>query len=289
MLDYDLIKTNTIADTTIMKAIQIKEFGSADMLQIIQTDKPQIGENEVLIKVSAAGLNRADIAQREGRYPPPEGASELPGLEVSGTVEQSNSDKWNVGDRVCALLAGGGYAEYCVVHEGSCLSVPKGIDIVEAAALPEAIFTVWNNIFDIGQFKAGDTVLVHGGSSGIGTMAIQMIKAMGGTAIVTAGNKEKCDACIELGADLAINYKDQDYVEIIKEYTAGKGVNIILDMVGGQYIERDIKVMAYGARHINIAYMGGRTATIDIARIMLKRLIFTGSTLRAQPEEEKAR
>lgn len=272
-----------------MKAIHIKEFGGTDMLDYLEAQMPEPRNDEVLIKVSAAGLNRADIAQREGRYPPPPGASAIPGLEVSGIVAKSNSSKWKEGERVCALLAGGGYSEYCVAHEGSCLAIPDHMDIVYAAALPEVIFTVWNNIFDIGKFKPGDSVLVHGGSSGIGTMAIQMVRSMGGKIIITAGSKEKCDACTNLGANLAINYKEQDYLEAVKDYTEGKGVDIILDMVGGEYIERDTKIMAYGARHINIAFMGGRTGKVDIARIMLKRLIFTGSTLRAQSNEEKAR
>lgn len=272
-----------------MKAIQINEFGGTEQLALTQVEQPVPGKDEVLIKINAAGLNRADILQRMGHYPPPAGVTDIPGLEVSGIIDKSNSPKWQVGEHVCALLAGGGYAEYCVVDAGSCLPIPETIDITSAASLPEAVFTVWNNIFDIGKFKANDTVLIHGGSSGIGTMAIQMVKAMGGTAIITAGSKEKCDACTGLGADLSINYKEDDYVQSVKDFTQGRGVDIILDMIGGEYIARDIKIMAYGARHINIAYMGGRTGEIDIARVMQKRLIFTGSTLRAQPEGEKTR
>lgn len=276
-----------------MQFIQIKEFGSADQLQLASSDIPSPQDGEVLIKVVASGLNRADILQRKGHYPPPSGASDIPGLEVSGIIEKSNSPLWSKGDRVCALLAGGGYAQYCTVDARLCLPVPGHISTQDAAAFPEALFTVWNNIFDIGQFKQGQTILVHGGSSGIGTAAIQMVKALGGAIYVTAGSAAKCNACIKLGADLAINYKESDFAEEIRRYADSRkidqGVDIILDMVGGDYIAKNLPLLREFGRHISIASPNGRMAEIDIAQMMIKKLTITGSTLRARPLPEKVK
>lgn len=240
---------------------------------------PVPGPGEVLIRVQAAGVNRPDILQRLGKYPPPPGITDIPGLEVAGVREDT-------GEKICALLAGGGYAEYAVAPEGQCLPVPKALSMIEAAALPEAVFTVWNNLFLRGQLKAGETALIHGGASGIGTTAIQMAKGFGSRVIVTAGSDEKCAACRKLGADLAINYKTSDFIGEIKKIR--DGADVVLDMVGGDYISRSIEIMNPDARHISIAYLNGAKAEINISTIMQKRLTFTGSTLRNRPLEEKA-
>lgn len=267
-----------------MKCIEIQE----NTLHPAQRPVPAPGDGEVLIKVQAAGVNRPDILQRLGHYPPSPGITDIPGLEVAGEIIESKSSLWKKGDKVCALLAGGGYAEYAVAPAGQCLPIPAGLSMVEAAALPETFFTVWNNVFVRGQLKAGETVLIHGGASGIGTTAIQMAKALGATVIVTAGTDDKCKACRHEGADLAINYKAQDYHTIIEKTYGRNSVHVVLDMVGGDYIGRDMKVMATDGRHVSIAYLGGSKATIDIQTLMTKRLILTGSTLRARPPEEKA-
>ncbi len=270
-----------------MTAIEISTPGGPEVLKPVQRPTPQPVEGEILIQVAAAGVNRPDLLQRQGNYPPPAGASDIPGLEVAGTVAALGAGVtgWKVGDQVCALLAGGGYAAFAAVPELQCLPIPDGLSIVEAAALPETLFTCWTNLIDGGQLKAGETVLVHGGSSGIGTTAIQLAKALGATVIATAGTAEKCDACRRLGADLAIDYKTQDFAKAIK--AAGMTVDVVLDMVGGDYVRRDIEIMAQGGRHVSIASLGGAEATIPIFRIMQKRLILTGSTLRARSPVEK--
>jgi putative PIG3 family NAD(P)H quinone oxidoreductase len=250
---------------------------------------PQPAAGEILIAVAAAGVNRPDLLQRQGNYPPPPGASDIPGLEVAGTVAALGDGVtgFAVGEDVCALLAGGGYAEYAAVPASQCLPVPGSLTPVEAAALPETLFTCWTNLIDGGHLKAGETLLIHGGASGIGTTGIQLAKALGATVFVTAGSAEKCEACRALGADLAINYKSEDFVAVIKEKTGKRGVDVVLDMVGGDYVRRDIEIMAQGGRHVSIATQGGLEATIPIFKVMQKRLILTGSTLRPRSPAEK--
>ena len=274
---------------TSMTAIEITAPGEPDVLKPVQRDTPKPGAGEILIRVAAAGVNRPDLLQRQGNYPPPPGASDIPGLEVAGHVAALGEDVsgWRVGDEVCALLAGGGYAEFAAAPAEQCLPVPAGLSMVEAAALPETIFTCWTNLVDGGLLKSGETVLIHGGSSGIGTTGIQLAKALGARVFTTAGSPEKCDACRSLGADLAINYKAEDFVRAVKTATGGRGVDVVLDMVGGDYVRRDIDAMAPGGRHVSIAVLGGPEATIPIFKIMQKRLILTGSTLRARPPADK--
>jgi len=273
-----------------MKYIDIKQFGEAGVLQLAQGDKPRPGSGEVLIKVVAAGVNRPDVLQRKGLYPPPPGASPVLGLEVAGEVVTLGEGvtRWQPGDQVCALTNGGGYAEYAIVPADQCLPVPAGLSMVEAAALPETCFTVWSNLFDRAQLKAGESLLIHGGSSGIGTTAIQMAVAFGVRVFVTAGSDDKCIACEVLGADIAVNYREQDYVEVLKAATENRGVDVILDMVGGDYIDRNIKLAAMEGRIVNIAYLQGAKAEVDFMPVMLKRLTVTGSTLRPQPTAVKA-
>lgn len=273
-----------------MNVIEISEPGSADVLKVVQRPVPEPGANEVLIKVSAAGINRPDVMQRQGMYPPPPGASEIPGLEVSGIVEACGAkvESIKTGDPVCALVTGGGYAEYCLAPAALCLPVPEGLNTTEAAALPETFFTVWSNVFERGALTRGEKLLVHGGTSGIGTTAIQLVKQFDASILVTAGSEAKCQACIDLGADAAINYREQDFVEEIKTYTDGKGVNLILDMVGGDYLERNIKCLAPEGRLVQIALQKGPKTSINLLPIMLKRLTLTGSTLRARSVEFKA-
>ena len=271
-----------------MKAINIKASGDPSVLHLDDLELPYPQNGEVLIRTTAAGLNHADLLQRQGLYPPPEGASPLLGLEVSGIIEQTRSDLWKKGDKVCALLSGGGYAEYCIAQADHCLPVPANINIADAAALPEAIYTVWQNIFVIAKLQKDETILIHGGSSGIGTMAIQMAKMAGASVIVTAGTREKCEACLNLGADYAIHYKEQDFAAEIKDITSGKGVNVVLDMVGGEYTNKNIKCLARGGRIVNIAFLGGRSAEIDMARLIVKNASLHGSTLRSQPNDVKA-
>jgi len=251
-------------------------------LQLGMRSLPDSSTTDVLIKVVAVGVNRADIMQRKGLYPPPDGASDILGLEVSGIVEAigADVDSVKIGDRVCALLTGGGYAEYCVADAELCLPIPKEISFIQAAGIPEAFFTVWSNLFGLAQIKDGDSLLVHGGSSGIGTTAIQMAKAFAIKVFITAGNQEKCDFCLQLGADAAINYQQQDFVSEIKQLTDNQGVDVILDMVGGDYFSRNIKCMAYDARLVQIAIQKGYQAEVNLLPIMFKRLTITGSTLR---------
>lgn len=273
-----------------MKYIEITEFGGPDVLQIAGGDSPDPGENQVLVKVAAAGINRPDVMQRLGKYPPPTGASAIPGLEIAGEVaEAGNGVAWpRPGDPVCALVPGGGYAEYAVADASTCLPVPGGLSFVEAAALPETFFTVWSNLFDRAGLKSGESVLVHGGSSGIGTTAIQLAKAFGATVFTTAGNEEKRKVCRDLGADLAINYNEEDFVEACRDATGGKGVDVILDMVAGDYTNRNIDVAAAEGRYVFIAGLRGFSAEVSIRSIMLKRLVLTGSTLRPRPVGFKA-
>ena len=273
-----------------MKHIEISQFGDPDVLQLTEDDAPVPGKNQVLVRVAAAGINRPDVMQRQGKYPPPPGASAIPGLEIAGEVIETGTDvAWpQRGDQVCALVTGGGYAEFAVADAPLCLPVPAGLTPIEAAALPETFFTVWSNLFDRAGLKAGESVLIHGGSSGIGTTAIQLAKAFGATVFTTAGNEEKCKVCRELGADLVINYNEEDFVEACGNATAGNGVDVILDMVAGDYTNRNIAAAAVEGRYVIIAGLRGFSAEVSIRSIMLKRLVMTGSTLRPRPVEFKA-
>ncbi|HXL49953.1 MAG TPA: NAD(P)H-quinone oxidoreductase [Xanthobacteraceae bacterium] len=272
-----------------MTAIAIRAPGGADMLIPEQRPLPRPGEREVLVKVTAAGVNRPDVMQRQGLYPPPADATDIPGLEIAGEVVALGAGvtRWNLGDNVMALVVGGGYAEYCAAHESHALPIPAGLTLVAAAAIPETFFTVWHNAFERGRLKAGETLLVHGGSSGIGTAAIQLGKAFGAQVIATAGSAEKCDACRRLGADLAINYKAEDFVAAAKAATNGRGADVILDIVGGDYIERNYEAAAVEGRVVQIAFQSSSKASVDFRRIMLKRLTHTGSTLRARSVADK--
>ncbi|MBV8242144.1 MAG: NAD(P)H-quinone oxidoreductase [Hyphomicrobiales bacterium] len=272
-----------------MTAIAIRAPGGPDMLVPEQRPLPQPGDGEVLVRVVAAGVNRPDVMQRQGLYPPPAGATDIPGLEIAGEVVALGAGvkRWKRGDKVMALVVGGGYAEYCSAHESHALPVPPGLTLVAAAAIPETFFTVWHNTFERGRLKAGETLLVHGGSSGIGTTAIQLAKSFGARVIITAGSAQKCDACRRLGADVAINYKSEDFVAATKAATEGKGADVILDMVGGDYIERNYEAAAVEGRVVQIALQAGPKATVNFHRIMLKRLTHTGSTLRARSISDK--
>jgi putative PIG3 family NAD(P)H quinone oxidoreductase len=273
-----------------MTAIAIREPGGPEVLQAENRPVPRPGAGEALIRVAAAGVNRPDVLQRMGHYPPPPGASDLPGLEVAGTVVAigPGGDPELIGQPVCALIAGGGYAEYCVAPAGSCLPVPRGYSMQEAAALPETLFTVWHNLFERAWVADGDVVLVHGGTSGIGTTAIGLCKLLGVTVIVTCGSADKCAAARALGADLAIDYSAEDYVEAVKTFTAGRGVDAVLDMVGGDYVPRNLACLAEDGRHVSIAFQRGMKADVNVADIMRRRLTLTGSTLRARSADFKA-
>ncbi len=251
---------------------------------------PGVASGEVLVKVAAAGVNRADVMQREGHYPPPKGVTDIPGLEVSGTIALVGSDVtgWTEGEAVCALVAGGGYAEYCAVPAPQCLPVPHGIDLVDAAALPEAYFTVWTNVFDRGRLRSGEILLVHGGSSGIGTTAIALAHLRGARVFATAGSDEKCAACRSLGADLAINYRQDDFVPAVRDATSGRGVDVILDMVGGSYLPRNMDCLAIEGRIVMIGLMGGAQSGVNLATLMSRRVTLTGSTLRSRAVDQKA-
>jgi putative PIG3 family NAD(P)H quinone oxidoreductase len=272
-----------------MTVIAIKSPGGPEVLVPEERPVAAPGAGEVLVKVAAAGVNRPDVMQRKGQYPPPPGATDIPGLEIAGEVVAlgEGATRWKVGDQVMALVVGGGYAQYCPAHESHCLPVPKGLSMVEAAAIPETFFTVWYNMFERGKLKAGETLLVHGGSSGIGTVAIMLAKAAGARVITTAGSPEKCAACQKLGADVAVNYKIDDFVKATKDATGGKGADVILDMVGGDYVERNYEAAAVEGRIVQIAFQGSYKATVDFRRIMLKRLNHTGSTLRARSVPDK--
>ncbi|MBX3496555.1 MAG: NAD(P)H-quinone oxidoreductase [Parvibaculum sp.] len=273
-----------------MTAIAIREPGGPDVLESRRIPLPDPGHGEILIKVEGAGVNRPDTIQRMGLYPPPPGAPETPGLEVAGEVVATGPGvtMWKAGDKVCALVGGGGYAEYCLAHEAHALPVPRGLSMTEAAALPETFFTVWTNVFERGNLKASETLLVHGGSSGIGTTAIQLASIFGAKVIATAGSAEKCAACVKLGADAAINYRDADFVAETKRLTDGRGADVILDMVGGDYIPRNIQAAATDGRIVSIAFLNGPVAEVNFLPVMLKRLTLTGSTLRPRSIEEKA-
>lgn len=274
-----------------MIAIAIPKSGGPDVLVPERRAVPRPGPGEILVRVRAAGVNRPDVMQRKGLYPPPPGAPDIPGLEIAGEVAAvgEGAQRWKVGDAVTALVSGGGYAEYCVAHADHALPIPAGLSAVEAAALPETVFTVWTNLFDRGGLQRGETALVHGGTSGIGTTAIQLAKAFGATVIVTAGSDEKCEACRQLGADVAINYKTQEFVAETRNATGGKGANVILDMIAGEYVDRNYDAAAVDGRIVQIAVQGGPKATVSVTKLMLKRLTHTGSTLRARPVGEKAR
>jgi len=273
-----------------MTAIAIRAPGGPEALVPEQRPTPRPGPREILIKVAAAGVNRPDVMQRQGLYPPPPGASDIPGLEIAGLVAAcgEGAGRFKPGDAVTALVAGGGYAEYCPVHETNALPAPEPLSLIEAAAIPETFFTVWHNVFERGALKPGESLLVHGGSSGIGTTAIGLAKAFGARVIITAGSSEKCEACLRLGADRAINYRTEDFVAAAKEATGGKGVELVLDMVGGDYIERNYEAAAVEGRIVQIAFQGSPRANVDFRRIMLKRLTHTGSTLRSRLVEDKA-
>ena len=274
-----------------MTCIEISQPGGPEVLRAVQRPAPVPGPGEVLVAVEAAGVNRPDVLQRQGRYDPPPGASDLPGLEIAGRVVAIGEGvtEWAADDAVCALIAGGGYAQYCVVPAQQLLPIPKGFSMVEAAAVPETFFTVWTNVFERGALRPGETLLVHGGSSGIGTTAIQLAKAFGAKVFTTAGNADKCRACEDLGADRAIDYKTEDFVAVIKQETGDRGVDVVLDMVGGDYIARDIGIMAPDGRHVSIAFLQGPKVSLNMYPVMTKRLTITGSTLRARPVAEKGR
>ncbi|HVI62010.1 MAG TPA: NAD(P)H-quinone oxidoreductase [Bradyrhizobium sp.] len=273
-----------------MTVIGISKPGGPEVLVPETRAVPRPGPDEILIKVLAAGVNRPDVSQRQGHYPPPPGASDLPGLEVAGEVVAvgSNAKKHKPGDKVMSLVAGGGYAQYCIAQDAQAMAVPPSLSIAEAGAIPETLMTVWHNVFERGALKAGETLLIHGGSSGIGTMAIQLAKAFGAKVIVTVGSKEKADACLKLGADRAINYKTEDFVAEVKAATSGAGANVILDMVGGDYIERNYAAAAVDGRVVQIAFLGGPKATVNFTGLMVKRLTHTGSTLRPRSNADKA-
>ena len=275
--------------TDSMNAIEIAEFGGPEVLKPVKRPVPKPGKGEVLIEVAAAGVNRPDVLQRQGGYRPPSGASDLPGLEIAGRIAALGPEAtgWKVGDGVCALVAGGGYAEFCVAPIPQCLPIPRGLDAIKAAALPETFFTVWTNVFDRGRLKSGETFLVHGGSSGIGTTAIQLAHAFGARVFTTAGSAEKCAACLKLGAERAINHRTEDFLAVLQEATQQKGVDVILDMVGGSYINRNLKLLALEGRLVQIAFLEGSKAEIDLGALMMKRQTLTGSTLRPRSVAEK--
>lgn len=275
-----------------MKAVEITSFGAPDVLRLGSRPAPVPGPGELLIRVSASGVNRPDVLQRTGNYPVPPGASDIPGLEVAGVIVEGDlpamaAAGFKIGDHVCALVAGGGYAELCVAPVGQCLPVPQGLSDIEAASLPETFFTVWSNVFERVGLQKGETLLIQGGSSGIGVTAIQMAKALGATVLVTAGSDEKCAACLALGADHAINYKTADFAEEVKKLTNGQGVNVILDMVAGSYVAREVESLAEDGRLVIIAVQGGVKAEVNAGLVLRKRLTITGSTLRPRSLEFK--
>ena len=272
-----------------MIAISITMPGGPDVLRPVEMPLPQPARREVLIRVAAAGVNRPDVMQREGKYPPPPGVSDIPGLEVSGTVAAVGTDarRWREGDEVCALVAGGGYAQYCVAPDVQCLPIPPAIDLISAAGMPETFFTVWTNVFERGRLRAGETFLVHGGTSGIGTTAIQMARAFSARVFATAGTDEKCAACEKLGAERAINYNSSDFVAALLPLTDGNGVDVILDMVGAPYFSRNVELLALEGRLVQIAVLRGAKAEMNLVRLLRQRLTITGSTLRSRSVDEK--
>jgi putative PIG3 family NAD(P)H quinone oxidoreductase len=272
-----------------MRAVEITQPGGPDVLVLGERPTPSVQAGEVLIRVAAAGVNRPDVMQRQGKYPMPPGATDIPGLEVAGEVIEIGPGVtgWRAGDRVCALVVGGGYAELCAAPAPQCLPIPRGMDLVHAAAVPETAFTVWTNVFERGHLAAGESILVHGGSSGIGTTAIQLARASGARVFATAGSEEKCRACETLGAERAFNYKDVDFVEAVKEATAGRGVDVVLDMVGGDYLQRNLESLAMDGRLVQIGQLNGPTSQINTNPILRRRLTLTGSTLRPRSIEQK--
>ena len=274
-----------------MQAIEIAQPGAPDVLRAVSRPVPSPDAGEVLIRVSAAGVNRPDVMQRQGLYPPPPGAPDIPGLEVAGTIVElgSGTSRWKTGDQVCALVAGGGYAEYVSAPWQQCLPVPKGLSMVEAAGLPETFFTVWSNVFERGGLSAGETLLVQGGSSGIGVTAIQLARAFGNRVFVTAGSPEKCRTCEKLGAERAIDYNNEDFVAVVKELTGGRGADVILDMVAGDYVPRELQCLADDGRLVIIAFLGGTKTQLNMTDILRRRLTITGSTLRPRPVAFKAK
>ena len=273
-----------------MQYVMLDGFGGPEVLKPAAMAVPQPGDGEILVKVAAAGVNRPDVQQRLGQYNPPPGVTTVPGLEIAGEVVAlgNATSRYKIGDKVCALVAGGGYAEYCVAPEPQALPVPPGCSMVDAGGVPETFYTVWTNVFDRGALQPGEALLVHGGSSGIGTTAIQLAREFGSRVFVTAGSADKCQACLELGAERAINYRDEDFVAIVKELTDGKGVDVILDMVGGSYVQRNIDAMNWDGRIVQIAWLGGPKVEANFMKLMLKRLTWTGSTLRPRTVAQKA-
>jgi NADPH2:quinone reductase len=273
-----------------MRAVIAPKGGGPEVLEVVERPVPEPREGEILVRVAVAGVNRPDVLQRQGHYAPPPGASDVLGLEIAGEVAAAGPgvSRFPVGTRVMGLVPGGGYADYAVVHESNALPVPEGLSLEEAGAIPETYFTVWTNVFERGALKSGETLLVHGGTSGIGTTAIQLAKAFGARVIATAGSPDKCDACITLGADLAINYREADFVRGVLDVTAGRGADVILDMVGGSYIPRNHEAAAMDGRIVQIAFLEGSKAEVDFRCLMMKRLTHTGSTLRPRSIEEKA-
>ena len=276
-----------------MQAIEIAEPGPADVLRLVERPRPAVGPGEVLVRVTAAGVNRPDVLQRLGRYTPPPGVSDIPGLEIAGHIvdlvppARPTLARWHRGDLVCALVAGGGYAEYCAVPVEQCMAVPEGLSLVEAAALPETFCTVWTNVFERGDLHAGESLLVHGGSSGIGTTAIQLARAFGARVFTTAGSAEKCEACRRLGAELAVDYRTEDWSAAIRSATDGRGVDVILDMVGGDYVARNVDLLADDGRLVQIAFLKSSKTELDLMQVMRRRLTITGSTLRPRSVSEK--
>jgi putative PIG3 family NAD(P)H quinone oxidoreductase len=272
-----------------MIAIEISKFGGPEVLVPVERPRPVPGAGEVLIQVAAAGVNRPDAMQRRGQYPPPTGASDIPGLEVAGTIVEVGTDVtlWRLGDKVCALVTGGGYAEFCVAPAPQCLPIPRGLDLPTAAAIPETFFTVWTNVFERGRLQPGESILVHGGSSGIGTTAIQLARARGSRVFTTAGSAEKCAACEQLGAERCINYRETDFVVAVRELTGRKGVDVVLDIIGGDYVPRNIELLAVDGRLVQIGVQDGPDAQINLVPILRRRLTITGSTLRARSVAEK--
>lgn len=268
-----------------MRAVEITEYGKPEVLRVGERPVPQPKAGEVLVRVAAAGVNRPDVLQRMGHYPVPPGASDIPGLEIAGEVVAVGEgvSTWDVGDQLCALVQGGGYAQYCTAPAPQCLSIPNGLTAVDAATLPETFFTVWSNVYDRARLAPGESFLVQGGSSGIGVTAIQIAKAFGHKVLATAGSPQKCAACVELGADRAINYRTEDFVAVAKEATEGRGVNVILDMVGGEYVDRELKCLADDGRLVIIAMLGGAKSNVNLNEILRRRLTVTGSTLRPRP------
>lgn len=273
-----------------MKHIAFRQPGGPEVLEVVQSEIGRPSHGEVLIRVAAAGVNRPDLLQRQGKYPPPPGASPIIGLEIAGTIEAVHASvtSWKPGDRVCALVAGGGYSQFCIAPAGQCLPIPKGLSMTEAAGIPETFFTVWANVFMRGKLACGERFLVHGGSSGIGTTAIQLARQLGAKVFATAGTDEKCKACLGLGAEMAINYKTQDFVQVLKSVAGGRGVDLILDMVGGGYFERNLEILAQEGRLVQIAFLEGQNVPLNLATVMHKGLIITGSTLRPRSVEQKS-